>query len=92
VRDGKLFQWQKASGQAVTVNDMTVTPQSQVLIVRWPRGAFVWNRPTAILVERNGQTEQRPIVNVTRTLLLGFVGLSMAFAIASMIRRKEKEA
>lgn len=87
----KLFQWQRVSGQVVRVNDLAVTPQSQIFIVRWPTGVFIWNRPTAILVERNGQTEQRPIVDVTRTLLLGCVGLlSMTMVIARMMRRKEK--
>jgi hypothetical protein len=49
-----LFQVQTVSSQPVTVGRITVTAQSQALIVRLPSGGFVWNRPTAIVVERDG--------------------------------------
>jgi hypothetical protein len=80
-----LIQWQKISGQAVVINGFTLTPQSQALIVRLPFAAFVWNLPTALLVERNGQVEHLAIVDVTRTLQLGLVGLSIALTIGSLI-------
>jgi hypothetical protein len=35
-----LVQWQKVSGQSLRVNDLTLTPQSRVLIVRFPWSAF----------------------------------------------------
>ena len=31
-------QWQTVSGEAVTVGDVALTPQSQALTVRWPKG------------------------------------------------------
>ena len=39
-----VVQLRKSSGDPVKVGDVTVTPQSQALIVRWPLGGFVWNR------------------------------------------------
>jgi hypothetical protein len=51
----------------VTVHDVTVTP-SRELVVRWPKSGLVWNRPTAVLVEQDGQTRRIPIVDVTRIL------------------------
>lgn len=92
-----LIQWQKVAGQSVVINGFTLIPQSQALIVRLPFGAFVWHRPTALLVERNGQVEHHSIVDVTRTLQVGFVGLSMALTIGSFIlfvlerRRKDHD-
>ncbi len=92
-----LIQWQKVAGQSVVINGLTLIPQSQALIVRLPFGAFVWHRPTALLVERNGQVEHHSIVDVTRTLQVGFVGLSMALTIGSFIlfvlerRRKDHD-
>ncbi len=74
-RFNDLVQWHKASGQPVVVHDLTLTPQSQVLIVRFPWGAWVWHRPTAIQVERNGRVERLPIVDLTRLIQLGLVGL-----------------
>jgi len=91
-RFNEMFQLQTASGNPVTVGDVTLTPQSQALIVRWPAGGFVWNRPAAILVERGGQTERIPIVDVTRIVQLGLLGFSWVFSIVVFIkltRRKE---
>lgn len=87
-----LFQWQQVSGQSVTVHDITLTPQSQVLIVRFPLGACVWHRPTAVLVKQDQQVRQIPIVDITRILQLGLLGFSVLITIVSVIkfaRRKE---
>jgi hypothetical protein len=82
-----VIQWQTVSGNPMTVGDVTVTPQSQALTVRWPFGGFVWNRPVAILVERRGlhSAERIPIVDVTRIAQLGLFGL-LVFSIAVLAR------
>jgi hypothetical protein len=88
-----LFQVQTASGQPVTVDSITVTPQSQALIVRLPIGGFVWNRPTAILVERDGTAKRFPIVDITRILQLWLLGFSLVLSIVSLVKfsqRKER--
>ena len=87
-------QWQTISGSPVTVGGITVTPQSQALIVRWPFGGFVWNRPVAILVERGGprSVERIRVVDVTRIIQLGLLGFSLVLSIAvfgKSVRRKE---
>jgi hypothetical protein len=79
------------------VGDVTVTPQSQALAVRWPFGGFVWNRPVAILVERGGprSVERMHVVDVTRMVQLGLLGFSLVFSIAILaksVRRKEQRA
>ena len=86
-------QWQTISGSPVTVGDVTVTPQSQALIVRWPFGGFVWNRPVAILVERDGPhfVERMRVVDVTRMVQLGLLGFGLIFSIVILgksVRRK----
>jgi hypothetical protein len=92
-----VIQWQTISSRPVTVGDVTVTPQSQALAVRWPFGGFVWNRPVAILVERGGplSVERIHVVDVTRMVQLGLLGFSLVFSIAILaksIRRKEQRA
>jgi hypothetical protein len=87
-----LFQVQTVSSQKVAVGSITVTPQSQALIVRLPIGGFVWNRPTAIVVERDRVAKRFPIRDSTRLLQLGLLGCSLALSIGSLIkfsRRKE---
>jgi hypothetical protein len=90
-RAGKLIEWQTLSGEARTVGESIVTPQSQALIVRMPYGGVIWNRPVGILVERDGKVERYPIVDVTRLvlLLLALAGFSMTLMnwLARMSRR-----
>ena len=88
-----LIQVQTVSGQPVTVDSLTVTPQSQALIVRLPIGGFVWNRPAAVLVEQNGTAQRLPIVDITRILQLGLLGFSFVLSIVSLVKfsqRKER--
>jgi hypothetical protein len=87
-RFDEIVQLKGGVGQAVTVGDVTVTPLSQALVIRLPFGSFVWNRPTAILVDRIGGTERLPIVDVTRILVWGLFGIGLAAAILGPRRAK----
>lgn len=87
----EMLRWRTILGDKVTVGDVTITPQSRALIIRWPRGGLVWNRPVSILVERGEQTERIPIVDVTRMAQLGLLGLSLVFSMVIfvlLIRRR----
>jgi hypothetical protein len=87
-----LLYVQTVSSQPVTVGRITVIPQSQALIVRLPIGGFVWNRPTAIVVEQDGAVQRFPIRDSTRLLQLGLLASSLVLSIGSLItfsRRKE---
>jgi hypothetical protein len=80
-----VLQWQTISGEEVTIGDVTLTPQSQALTLRWPNGGFVWNRPVAVLVGRDGQTERVPVVDVTRIAQLTLLGLGLVFFTVAVI-------
>lgn len=84
---------QTISGDKITIGDVTVTPQSQALTIRWPYGGWVWNRPVAILVERDEGTERIPIVDVNRIAQLGLLGLSLVFSmvIFVLLARQRRE-
>jgi hypothetical protein len=85
-RLGEVIEWQTHSGSPVTVGNLTVTPQSQALTVRWLAGGLVWNRPVAVLVEREGQTERIPIIDVTRVVQAGLLGLSLGLGIVTFFQ------
>ncbi|HLY29835.1 MAG TPA: hypothetical protein VKQ36_02285 [Ktedonobacterales bacterium] len=74
------LHWQIISGQPLLTQALTLTPQSQAVVVRFRRGAWIWHRPTAILVERNGQVERLPIRDLTRRIQLGLFSLTVAMA------------
>jgi hypothetical protein len=82
-----FIEWRTASGKPVTVGDVTLTPQSQALTVHWPSGGLVWNRPVAVLVERDEGTEHIPIVDITRVVQLGLLSFSLAFGMVVLLRR-----
>ncbi len=69
------------------VGDTTLTPQSQVLTIRWPNGGWVWNRPVAVLVEQDGEVERLPIVDVTRYAQIGLIAFGLIFALATLLAR-----
>jgi hypothetical protein len=81
----KLFRVETVSGAPVTIQGVTLTPQSQALSLRWPNGGFVWNRPLALLVEGDEGTERIPIVDVTLVAQVALVGLTLVFSIASLL-------
>lgn len=80
----------KAPAEPVTVRDVTVTPWSRALVIRLPNGGFVWSRPTAVRVEQGGQMRRIPIVDVTRILQVGLLGLAALSAIASLVGRRRR--
>ena len=80
-----MVSWQTETGDSVEVGDVTLTPQSQSLLVRWPDGGWVWNRPVAVLVERGGETERIPVVDVTRKAQVGLLGLAALFGLATLV-------
>lgn len=85
-RLNEMIQCRTVSGSPLSVGDVTVTPQSQALTIRWPSGGLVWNRPVAILVEREGQqTERIPIVDVTRVIQLGLLCFSLILGIVTFV-------
>jgi hypothetical protein len=87
-----VFQWKTVSGEPVMVGDITITPQSQALIVRWPMGTFVWHRPTALVVEQHGQVKRYRIIDVTRIMQLGLFGAALVMSIVGsriFVRQEE---
>ncbi len=105
----KIFQQQTRTGDPISIKSeqgtsFEVTPQAQALILRWPHGGLVWNRPMAILVKNHEQADlpptRVPIVDVTRIAQGILLGLSVIFTVISvtasiksklLIRRKQNE-
>ena len=85
-----MVQWQTVSGDSVTVNGVTVTPQSQALTVRWANGGFVWNRPVAVLVDQDGMTERIRITDVNLVVRLGLLGLSLFISAVFLLSARKR--
>ena len=76
-----FIRLENTSADPIVVGDTRVTPQAQAFSVRFPFGGFVWNRPTAVLVERDDVTQRIPIVDVTRVAQIVLFGLVVTFSV-----------
>lgn len=64
------------SAPPIRRGDVTITTEARALVVHLPFMGFVWNRPAAVIVERNGRRERRPINDPTRTVMLLMTAVS----------------
>ncbi len=84
------IKWQAQTGESVEIEGMVITPRSQVLQIRFPLAGFVWQRPTAVTVERDGRTETIPIVDVTRIAVWAVFGLTAVVSFLIYINNRIK--
>ena len=82
------------SGKTITKGEITVTPEAQSLIVKLPFWGFVWHRPVALVVEKDGRQERIPIFDATRAAVWGMVVIGTAVSLMVMftglMRRMEE--
>jgi hypothetical protein len=87
-----LFRIETLTGQPVRVKDAELRVRSQVLQLRLPgiSGGLIWNRPVAVLVRAaDGQDQILPVPDVTRTLVLTLLVLSLAGTLLLMLFRRK---
>ncbi len=76
-----FIELKTSTGKPIRKGKVIITPQAQALTVRIPYGGFVWNRPVAVLVERNGRRERFPIFDVTRAAVMAMAGAGVALTL-----------
>jgi hypothetical protein len=67
-------EWRTVSGTPIEAHGMTITPRSWSIVFHFGRGGFVFNRPVGLRVEREGETETIPILNINRIVKWSMVG------------------
>jgi hypothetical protein len=82
-----LVQWKTSLGKPIVIRDSTIIPQAKALVIKLPFFGFVWNRPVAILVERDGQQQRFPIFDVTRTAVLVLTGVTLTISLGSLLTK-----
>ena len=78
----RIVELRSSTGQPLNFGDVAVTPQSQSLVIRLPFGAFVWNRPIGVIVERQGTEEYIRIIDQTRAVLIGLMVVTLIAGIS----------
>jgi len=91
------IQWQTQTGTPVTAAGYTIRPVSQALALRWRGQAdqqgfgLIWNRPTAVLVEKDGEVEEHPITDATRlTQLVLFLSTGLVLFLLRRLRHSRR--
>ena len=84
-----FVEWKTVQGTAVSTPHHTLIPESQALIVKFPYGGFVWQRPTAVLVKNDDQTERHPVVDVTRLATWSILTASLLLPLLLHLIKKE---
>jgi hypothetical protein len=79
------IQWRIVTGEPVTLGDLTVTPEAQALTIRLPTGGLVWNRPSAVLIERGDGVTRLPVIDITRLAQVALLSLSLCFTLVALI-------
>lgn len=92
----KFLTLRTVDGESQAVGELEMTPRAQILALRLPFARFVWNRPTAITVSKDGVTEQIPIVDVTRVAEIGIYIMAafmvfVAWRLSNRQHHEEKE-
>jgi hypothetical protein len=87
----KYLNWEPVTGEPQVVGNRIIRMQAQAISLITPFGGFVWNRPTAVLVEKDGITDEVPIIDPTRYALIsigvmGVVGMLLAKLIVGLRR------
>ncbi len=76
-----FLRLENTSAEPIVVGDTRITLQAQAFSLRLPFGGFVWNRPTAVLVERDESTQRIPIRDVTHIVQIALFGLVLTFSV-----------
>ena len=84
-----FIQLKTVQGTAVTTPQHTLIPESQALVVKFPFGGFVWQRPSAVLVQTGAQTERHPIVDVTRLATVSVMAASLFIPLLIRLVKKQ---
>ncbi|MCA9937344.1 MAG: hypothetical protein KC418_01780 [Anaerolineales bacterium] len=97
--DNGMWQREQVVGLPITHQGIRLTPQSEAISLRWSSGvesgfAAIWHRPTALLVEQEGETSHIPIPDVTRQVQIALWGLATFFSLIAWLlaRRRASKA
>lgn len=78
------LQVQTQSGTPIELEDVIIQPVSQSVSWIKPNWGFVWNRPYALKVEREGKTRQIPIRDMTQIAFFALWGLTVLFSLMTL--------
>ena len=90
--DGKRgIAWQLRTGSPLEIGEITLTPVSRRLLLRWPAGGFVWQYPVAVLVEQDGEETHLPVPDPTRMAWYALIAATLLILLILALLSRQKE-
>ena len=86
----KYFSYQTVTGEPQVIGDRVIRLQAWAIMLNTPFGGFLWNRPTAVLVEKEGEIEEIPIVDATRFALISIDEMGVVGTVLAKLRAGAK--
>lgn len=87
---GKSIELITSSGIPFERGDIKLTPQTQSLVIGGHSAGFVWKRPGAIMVEKDGKVECIQITDITRLIQICLMFTGFMFSILGFITIQRK--
>ena len=84
----EIITWRLEEGASTTRDGTTVTPLARILAIRWPGGGLLRAWPAGVIVQHDGSRRRVPIVDITRALRLGILGIGIWWLIAHSVRQR----
>ncbi len=84
------FIYYTQDGRSVRQGHITVTPRAQVIGLRLPFAALIWNRPLGVTVtnEQTNSHHYQPITDPTRLVQWGLYGVVVLLLLINLRKRK----
>ena len=83
-----FIKWETNATQSQNINGSSLQLESKVLSIQFPGGEYVWNRPTAVYINKGNQTTRIPITDTTRNTLWIISGTTILISILARLKNK----
>jgi hypothetical protein len=83
------------AGEPIQAGDRILIPFTRSLRVQFPdrRGGLIWTSPASLLVnDGNGQEQVLPILDITRRIQLGLLGLCLSMLLMWILPSRPRKS
>jgi hypothetical protein len=86
---GRLITNESRTGRPLQSGDLQITPVARSLRLQLGRNlGFIWNRPSAVVIEAAGNREVIPVIDYTRLAQWSIWGLVLAVALIAWLNSR----
>jgi hypothetical protein len=89
---GRLITNESRMGIPVQSGDLKITPVARSMRLQLGQNlGFIWNRPSAVVVEAEGSRQVIPVIDLTRLVQWSIWGLALAMLLVIWLKSRSGE-